>query len=62
MLHWLRVDVLKSMLNQRPYFWILEWTLREDVQLACVQTPGLFFGLEELELELGKSKAIVVSC
>ena len=39
------VDVPKSALNQRSHIWILAWTLREDVRLACVQTPGLFFGL-----------------
>ena len=41
----MQVDVQKSRLNQRSYIWILAWTLREDVRLACVQMPGLFFGL-----------------
>ena len=31
--------------NQRSYIWIFGWTLREDVQLACAQTPELFFDL-----------------
>ena len=31
--------------NQRSYAWIFGWTLRKDVRLACVQTPGLFFDL-----------------
>ena len=31
--------------NQRSYIWIFGWTLREDVRLACVQTPELFFEL-----------------
>ena len=25
--------------NQRSYIWIFGWTLREDVRLACAQTP-----------------------
>ena len=29
--------------NQRSYIWIFEWTLREDVRLACAQMPELFF-------------------
>ena len=29
--------------NQRSYIWIFGWTLREDVRLACAQTPELFF-------------------
>ena len=31
--------------NQRSYIWIFGWTLREDVRLACAQTPELFFDL-----------------
>ena len=31
--------------NQRSYTWIFGWTLREDVQLPCAQTPELFFDL-----------------
>ena len=31
--------------NQRSYIWIFGWTLREDVPLACAQTPELFFDL-----------------
>ena len=31
--------------NQRSYIWIFGWTLREDVWLACTQTPELFFNL-----------------
>ena len=42
------------------------WTLREDVRLACVNTPGLFFGLHvpvmTHRIRQIKSKAIVVSC
>ena len=66
LLHRLQVDVQKSTLNQRSYIWILVWTLREDVQLACVNTPGLFFGLHvpvmTHRIRQIKSKAIVVSC
>ena len=40
-----RKDVQNSTLNQRSYIWILVWTLCEEVRLACVQTPGLFFGV-----------------
>ena len=65
MLHRLQVDVKKSMLNQRYYIWILVWTLRENVRLACVNTPGLFFGLHvpvmTLRIRQIESKAIVVS-
>ena len=31
--------------NQRSYIWIFVWILREDVRLACTQTPELFFDL-----------------
>ena len=31
--------------NQGSYIWIFGWTLREDVRLACAQTPELFFDL-----------------
>ena len=31
--------------NQRSYIWIFGWTLREDVRLACAQTPELSFDL-----------------
>ena len=31
--------------NQRSYIWIFGWTLREDVRLACAQTPEQFFDL-----------------
>ena len=31
--------------DQRSYFWSFGWTLREDVRLACLQTPELFFDL-----------------
>ena len=31
--------------NQRSYIWIFGWTLREDVWLACAQTPELFVNL-----------------
>ena len=66
LLHRLQVDVQKSMLNERSYIWILVWTLREDVRLACVNTPGLFFGLHvpvmTHRIRQIKSKAIVVSC
>ena len=31
--------------SQRSYIWFFGWTLREDVRLACAQTPELFFDL-----------------
>ena len=31
--------------DQRSYFWSFGWTLREDVRLACLQMPELFFDL-----------------
>ena len=31
--------------NQRSCICIFGWTLREDVRLACAQTPELFFDL-----------------
>ena len=47
------------------YIWIFGWTLLEDVRLACVQTPELYFDLQVpvmILIELAKSKAIVISC
>ena len=52
--------------NQRSsYIWIFTWTLLEDVRLACVQTPELYFDLHVpvmILIELAKSNAIVISC
>ena len=32
-------------INAKSEIWILAWTFRENVRLASVQTPRLFFGL-----------------
>ena len=34
-------------MESAPYIWIFGWTLREDVRLACAQTPELIFDLHE---------------
>ena len=45
--------------NQRSYIWIFGWTLREDVRLACTQTPELFFDLHVPFQLSGKEKKII---
>ena len=49
--------------NQRSYIWIFGWTLREDVRLACAQTPELFFDVHvSFQLSAKEQKNNLCKC